>query len=202
MKRILQFLLLCLASLSYAQVGINTNDPKEMLHVNGTMRVEGTGEITNTASLVGVDTDGNLTTVNLENTLDLVDNELILRSGITYGIGSVDLGSITGNFIHDLDLKLGPGEVNQGKSVIKVYNTPGVVTITGFKGRVEGLHLFFYHFASPKITFFDAGNNKTESFEENRILTLANSQGLTGFGCVEFIYDGVAKKWILLSFVD
>jgi hypothetical protein len=139
-------LFLCLNGFVQAQVGIGVINPQETLHIQGDLIVEGFNELDNSTSLVGADIDGNLTLLNIDNQLTLENNTLQLASSISYGIGTMDLSGLIvppGNQVHNMDLQLGQGEANQGKVVIKVFNLPSNIKITGMEDGVDGLHIFF-----------------------------------------------------------
>lgn len=204
MKKNTLWVLLCLSSICYAQVGIGTNDPQETLHVNGDVIVDGFGT-TDSNVLVGADDQGTLTTLDLGNNLIIKDNKLTLVRSPYYGIGEMDISGITvlGQHTHDLDLQLGVGEINEGKTVINVYGTPSNIKLTGIQDGTDGLHLFFYHTDSNNIFFEDQTSvNSLLSQPENRINVLASSETISGQGSVELIYDGDSQKWLFLSIHD
>ena len=197
-------LMLCTSGLIQAQIGIGTSNPQESLHVVGDVIVDGFGTLGSDA-LVGADDEGTLTTITLGDNLSIIDNKLTLVRSATYGIGDMDISGITilGQHTHDLDLQLGPGEINEGKTVIKVFGTPSNIKLTGIQDGTDGMHLFFYHTASNNIFFEDqSSTNSLLSQPKNRINVLASSETISGPGCVELIYDGVTQRWLFLSIHD
>lgn len=205
MKKIALLLGIILHFSSLAQVGIGTKLPQESLHIEGTLIVEGVGDVDDSQALVGADGNGTLTTLNLSNKLTLKHNRLEFRRGVNYEIGNMDISGVTldGNFVHNLDLKVGAGEVNEGKTVVVVTGTPSNIKLTGIQNGVNGLHLFFYHLDGSTIQFIDADDSDAlPSSAENRIKVLAGSETISGNGCVEMIYDGVSQKWLFLSIHD
>jgi len=200
------FLLLSFNGFVQAQVGIGTTSPQETLHVQGDLIVEGFSELDNSTALIGADAQGNLTTLNLNNQLVFENNRLQLASSILYGIGTMSLSGLaigSGNQVHDLDLQLGPGEVNNGKTVVKVSNLPGNIKITGIQDGVDGMHLFFYHAGTQNIVFLDESNNAANSsLPKNRIKVLAGSETISAEGSVELFYDGAIQRWLFLSIHD
>ena len=203
-KFIILFIVLLAGLNGKAQIGIGTTDPQETLHVDGDVIVDGYAT-SDTNALVGADDDGTLTTLNLGNNLIIENNELTLVRSTTFGIGDMDISGIIvfSLFVHNLDLQLGPGEINEGKTVIKVYGTPGNIKLTGIQDGTAGMHLFFYHTASQNIQFMDqTDTNSLSSLPQNRINVLASSEVISGPGCVELIYDGTSQRWLFLSIHD
>tara|TARA_R110000787_G_scaffold43372_1_gene106421 strand:+ start:27929 stop:28549 length:621 start_codon:yes stop_codon:yes gene_type:complete len=206
MKKKIFLLFLCLNGFVHAQVGIGVINPQETLHIQGDLIVEGFNELDNSTSLVGADIDGNLTSLNIDNQLTLENNTLQLASSISYGIGAMDLSGLIvppGNQVHNLDLQLGLGEANQGKVVIKVFNLPSNIKITGMEDGVDGLHIFFYHSGVRSIIFLDESDaSALSSLPYNRIKVLAGSESIAAEGSIELIYDGVSQRWLFLSIHD
>tara|TARA_R110002012_G_scaffold193144_3_gene360750 strand:+ start:681 stop:1295 length:615 start_codon:yes stop_codon:yes gene_type:complete len=202
----LLYIYLIFTTVNFAQVGINTNTPQETLHVEGDLRVQKTDSLATITQLVGIDLLGNLTTVELANNLILDDNNTLnLNRGYTYGIGSQNLSSLIPlgpNFVHDVDLQLGLGEANEGKTVIKVFGTTQNIRLTGFQDGTDGLHLFFYYTGTHNIIFIDQTNLNNLSLPQNSINVLAGTETISGHGCIEFIYDGTSQRWLLLSIHD
>jgi len=191
---------------SLAQIGIGTNAPQEELHVEGDLIVEGYSLVDNSTSLIGADNLGNLTVLNLENNLTLENNKLELSRSIYYSLGDMDLSSLIttgGNLAHSIDLQLGVGETNEGDVVINIVSLPSNIKITGIQDGRDGQHLFLYNSVSNNIVFLDETDPKSlGSLPENRMKVLAGSETLAGEGSVEFIYDGVFQRWILISIHD
>ena len=206
MKKQLLILFLSLTAVMQAQVGIGTVNPQETLHIEGDLIVEGFSEIENSTSLVGADSEGNLTVLNLDNQLTLENNALQLASSTSYGLGDMDLSGISvgsANLVHNLDLQLGPGEANEGKVVINVHSLPSNIKLTGIQDGVDGQHLFFYHSDGKNIIFIDEMDPKaSSSASNNRIKVLAGSETISSEGSVEMIYDGVSQRWLFLSIHD
>ncbi|MBZ0328253.1 MAG: hypothetical protein K8F54_11645 [Altibacter sp.] len=206
MNRTISILLYFLVCNLYGQVGIGTLTPHETLEVNGDLIVEGLEPLENSTSLVGADDVGNLTILNLDNQLTLENNRLELSRSIYYSIGDTDLSGISvgpGNLVHNIDLEMGSGEINEGKTVINIIALPSNIKITGIDDGVDGQHLFVYNSVTKNIVFIDESDPKSlNSLPRNRMKVLAGSETLAGTGSVEFIYDGNAQRWILLSIHD
>ena len=206
MKKKVLILIVSLTTVMQAQVGIGTLNPQETLHVQGDLIVEGFSEFDNSTSLVGADSEGNLTVLNLDNQLTLENNSLQLASSTSYGLGDMDLSGISvgsGNLVHNLDLQLGLGEANEGMVVVNVHDLPSNIKLTGIQDGVDGQHLFFYHSDTKNIVFIDESNPKaSSSASNNRIKVLAGSETISAEGSVELIYDGVSQRWLFLSIHD
>ncbi len=205
MCKLLLILTFIISPIIRAQVGIGTTNPQETLHVVGSVRVENSPLTTSAVALVGADDKGTLTTLNIQNTLTINNGKVNVQGNVLYGIGTKDLSGTVydGNFIHNLKLNLGPGESNEGMSVVKVYNLPANGKLTGIQDGVDGLHLFFYNVGTGNIQFMDESDiNSAGSLAENRIKVLAGSETISGQGCVELLYDGTSQRWLFLSIHD
>ena len=207
MKNIVLIIAVTLQYSIFAQVGIGTKNPQEMLHVEGTMIVDGVDTPDNSLALIGADALGNLTTLSLDNSLTLNNNKLEFTRSPFDDMGSMDISSVPTvgpNRVHNLDLQLGVGETNEGKIVIKIFGTPANIKLTGIQDGVDGMHLFFYHLDAGRNIFFidESDGQASGSLPKNRIRVLASSETISGPGCVELVYDGTAQRWLFLSIHD
>ena len=189
-----------------AQVGIGTNNPQEMLHIEGDLIVEGYNQLESSTTLVGADAEGNLTTLNLSSDITLENNRIQLANSVYYEIGKRNLTLLSigsANRVHNLDLKLGPGEINQGKTVIKLSNIPGNIKLTGIRDGVDGQHLFLYNASKGNIVLLNHDDNASRfSLARNRMNVLAGSETISGQGSIEMFYDGTLQRWVVLSIHD
>ena len=188
-----------------AQIGIGTTQPQEYLHVVGTLRVEGTDDMNDTTALIGANDDGTLTSLNIDSSLSIINNTLEVTASYLYDIGSFDMSTITiiSGQAADLDINIGPGEENEGKTVIYLNNLASNIKLTGFQDGVDGLHLFLLNKASTRnIQFLDENTLGNNSTLINRIKVLSNNETISGYGCIEILYDGDSERWLILSIHD
>ncbi len=188
-----------------AQIGIGTTQPQEYLHVVGTLRVDGTDDANKTNALIGADDDGTLTSLNIDSSLSIINNTLEVTGSYLYDIGYFDMSTATiiSGEIANLDINIGPNEVNEGKSIIYLDNLLANVKLTGIQEGVDGLHLFLINSKSNRnIQFLDETTGGNSSTLENRIKVLANNETISGYGCIEILYDGDSERWLFLSIHD
>ncbi|MGB5418407.1 hypothetical protein [Algibacter sp.] len=182
------FIWLLTSSLS-AQIGINTTNPQETLHVAGTVRIDNTNQATVTATKIfGLDAVGTLREISIGPRLKLSNNVIIATND--HYFGSISLTTKTN---HNVDLLLDNGETNEGKTIIKINNTAGDTEFTGIKDGYDGQHIWIYA-QSGKVTL---KKNDTNSSAGNRIEDndrLAAEQ----WAMIELVYDGARSKWIVM----
>ena len=107
MKKYLLTALLCsFTVIGFAQVGVNTTEPEESLHVAGTLRVENTGTVT-TTKILGRDDKGTVGTINVGEHISITNNTLISSGSSDYGIVNYPVSASTpGTQFHNIDLDL------------------------------------------------------------------------------------------------
>lgn len=186
-----------------AQVGIGTTEPTKMLDVNGTIMVESAIIDKNVDALVAADEDGVLTTIDLGQNLVLNEGRISMRSSSFYSMGVRDLKNIMvfpGGITNNLDLKIGAGQVNEDKIVIKLINTPGNIKITGIQGGYDGRHVYLYQDDKSTLTILNMSNL---SLPGNQVDTLTGSSfNISGRGMIELVYDGPTSKWVVISHIE
>ncbi len=207
MKRLAIFIIILfsfLPTITLAQIGIGTTQPQETLHVVGTLRVEGSDDVNETSALIGADAEGTLTSLNIDSNLSIIENRLEITGSYEYEFGSVDLSTtpIVSGEIIDLELNLGEGESNEGKTIIYLNNLPANVKLTGIQDGMEGMHIFLYNTSTKNIQFLDESTLGNNSSPKNKIKVLLNNETISGLGCIELLYDGVSQKWLFLSIHD
>lgn len=175
-----------------AQVGINTTNPQETLHVGGTVRIDNTSPTVTTTKLFGADAVGTLREISIGTNLKLSSNVLSAKSNFDHSFGTITLTPVSNN---NVDLLLDSGEANEGKSIIRINKTvAGDLEITGIKDGYNGQHIWLYA-QSGKLTLKanDAGSLAINRIETND--KLAAKQ----WGMIELVYDGTRSLWIVMQ---
>lgn len=175
-----------------AQVGIGTTSPTETLHVNGSARITVTNKpevITN--KLTGTNTDGTIRDIEVGENLVLKDNVLSAHGAFRYDFGTVKFNSDT---VKNADLLIGPGEVNEHKTIIRIYNTVGDIDLTGISDGTDGKHIWLY----PQDGELELKNNDASSSLINHI-EANDKSAAKQYAMIELVYDGERKKWIIMQ---
>ena len=194
MKKSATILFLLLLSLKgYSQVGIGTTSPAETLHVSGTMRIESTAQKSViTTKIGGLDNFGTFRQIDIGSFLVLTDNKLSTKNPSDEYFGSISL-PIKDN--DNVNLLMGPGETNEGKSIIRIFNDLlGDSIITGIAAGYDGQHVWLY----PQNGKIDLKSDDVNSLPANRI----EVNSLTGgnvYCMIEIVYDSVRGKWIIMQ---
>lgn len=185
--------------LGYAQVGIGTTSPLSTLHVQGTMRITDTDEVTTTTKLAGTCDSGIVSDIKVGRNLSLVNNELSAGDGdnSVYKVASVRLTTTSSNYIFDnLDLDL--NGVNAGVVVFRLYGSANSFIIKGIAGGVDGRHILLYNSSAVNMRADHLGSSNPT----NTIDTIGTSTATSGVGTIELVYDGSTSKWIVTNIRD
>tara|TARA_R110000824_G_scaffold15193_10_gene64100 strand:+ start:811 stop:1407 length:597 start_codon:yes stop_codon:yes gene_type:complete len=178
---------------TYSQVGINTIDPQEALHVNGKVRVD---DVTGNTSIsvLGIDANGTLNTIDVGGSLEIHNNTIVGSGSGYYSV--VDIPIITpipNTSFNNLDLGLGSG--NEYKTVIRFTGQTKSFNVTGIIGGIAGRHIILLNPTNVNMGLEDESNRSTST---NRIHTYGSgTESTSGQGAVELFYDGT--RWILLN---
>lgn len=177
----------------FAQVGIGTTNPQATLDVNGTLRINTTDQesvITN--KLGGLNNDGTFREVEIGGNLELKNNVLSIKKATDHSFGSIILPVKTN---HDVDLLIGDGELNEGKSIIRIYNLLlGESKLTGIKAGYDGQSVWLY----PQDGKLKLQANDNNSLPVNHIES-NNKSGAKQYGMINIVYDGTRQKWIIMQ---
>ena len=196
MKKYLLTALLCsFTVIGFAQVGVNTTEPEESLHVAGTLRVENTGTVT-TTKILGRDDKGTVGTINVGEHITITNNTLISSGSSDYGIVNYPVSaSVPGTQFHNIDLDLDAD--NLYKVVIRLTGATSSYEFTGIQGGSDGRHIVLLNVTTENFKLVHEDSN---SLPENRIWTLGNSfEATSGMGAMELVYDGVLERWLIIN---
>lgn len=195
MKIVGVILILFLIESSFAQVGINTTDPQEMLHVNGKIRVDDVTGRTST-SVLGVTSEGTLNKINVAGALEIHNNTIVASGTGYYSVVDIELDTPNSNTKFN-NLDLGLDDVNTYKTLVRFYGQTNSFEISGIEGGIEGRHIVLLNSVeNVNMTIMD----DHFSDEGNRILTYGSGpfEASSGQGVVEMVYDGT--HWIVINF--
>ncbi|AUP80849.1 hypothetical protein [Flavivirga eckloniae] len=195
MKILYCLALVLLPTISFSQVGINTTNPLDTLHVNGTVRIVDTNSSTST-KLMGADANGTINEVIVGTNLGLTAGTLNAYGSATYGIISLAVtdGPVNEEF-NDYDL--GVSGVNQDKTVFRLTGRTNSYRFTGIAGGTDGRHIVLLNIPSVN---FRLENEHTSSLAQNRIITLSGGfEATSGQGSAELVYDGTLQRWFLIN---
>lgn len=194
------YLFIVLPLFVFSQVGINTTNPQETLHVEGTLCVSNTTTVTPN-KLSGTNTDGVLTDVIVGNNLDLTGNVLSadVRGGSAfYLVATIPVpDGPPGEQLHNFDIDL--SGANADKVVFRLVGRTANYKITGIAGGTDGRHIVLFNVSLSNLTLVA---ESTASLPQNRMITLANNVATSGQGTAELVYDGTLQRWILIGFRD
>ena len=179
----------------YCQVGINTTDPSETLHVNGTLRVTTTDQAgITTVVLGGMDADGVYREIVVGKNLTLENN--VFKAKYDYEFGAISIGSITSS--NNVDLLIGSGQTNYEKDIMRINASSSTNrTITGFVAGYDGQHVWIY----PQSGQVELGINSTSSSVGNRIESNVQAFVLQ-YEMAHIVYDGTLSKWVIMEHSD
>ncbi|PKA82606.1 hypothetical protein ATE92_0739 [Ulvibacter sp. MAR_2010_11] len=196
MSKIILFVVLLLVSLpTLGQVGINTTNPQEALHVNGKIRVDDASGRSAT-SVLGVDATGTLNTMDVGGALEIHNNTIIASGTGYYSVVNVSVTTPTPNTRID-NIDLGVVGANAYKTVIRFTGQTQSFDITGIKDGIEGRHIILLN---PMNVNMGVINESNQSLAVNRIITYGSgpSESTSGEGAIELVYDGT--RWVVINF--
>ena len=212
-KNILSLILvLSVTFASSAQVGINTNSPKEALDVNGTVRINELPTVDNTEniSLTGITSGNTLSRTRNGGNIVIFNNELN-TAPVSRELGYLDLGLAPVDFyvngnpqVNNLKLNIGLDGDNAEATFITMHSYSSKYLIAGIHGGTEGRRItLFFENDGKNIKMLE---DSSDALPQNRILTLANSSISTaGQGFIEIVYDDDAGadglgRWLVIKF--
>lgn len=187
---------LVLFQVNYAQVGIGTTNPQATLHIEGTVRITNTADITDSDKLIGACGAGDITGVKVGPGLSLKDNELTATntsSPTRYKIAVIPITTTAPNQIFD-NMNFNLAGSNQDVVIFRLGAAHNY-TIQGLAGGTDGRHVIIYNSNGVNLTI----NNMSSSIPANNIDTLGSSTATSGVGTIEMVYDGTLSKWIVIN---
>jgi hypothetical protein len=193
-KIILTVFILLVSIPTFGQVGINTTDPQETLHVNGKIRIDdAVGR--SAVSVLGVDASGTLNKMDIAGALEINNNTIIASGTGYYSVVNIGINTPLPNTRLD-NINLGLVGANTYKTVIRFTGQTQSFDISGIQGGIEGRHIILLNAQNVNMGVL---NNSNQSLALNRILTYGSgpSEATSGQGAIELVYDGT--RWIVLN---
>jgi len=210
MKHLIIIAIYFISSPMLAQVGIGTENPDAILDINGTVRVTDIPVITIADPSQGI---GGISTANKINKTELGINiflsydDGLITAPVAKAMGSriiVPEDYSSGIRIDDMDIYLGPDEINEITTFIIVSGYTSTTKLGGISGGYHGRRITLYF--SEEVTVFSILEENNNSISQNRFFTLSTSQlTINGNGLVELVYDENAGddglgRWIVIKF--
>jgi hypothetical protein len=178
----------------FSQVGINTDDPKETLHVDGTARITDTDNTTTTTKITGTGNLGTISDIAVGENLSLENNVLSADAG-KYGIVDISLPVTVVNQNFD-NLELDINGVNLHKVLFRLNTGVSMnFELSGIKGGTDGRHIIIYNSSTGNMKI----NHLSSSNPIDSIDDLGSSTATNGVGAIEMVYDGVTQTWLVIN---
>ncbi len=210
MKHLIIIAIYFISSPMLAQVGIGTENPDAILDINGTVRVTDIPVITIADPSQGI---GGISTANKINKTELGINiflsydDGLITAPVAKAMGNriiISADYSSGIRIDDMDIYLGPDEINENTTFIIVSGYTSTTKLGGISGGYHGRRITLYF--SEEVTVFSILEENNNSISQNRFFTLSTSQlTINGNGLVELVYDENAGddglgRWIVIKF--
>lgn len=186
--------------LSLAQVGIDTENPQETLHVAGTVRIDDTTTYSNAANTVSAfDEDGNISKVSVGDNLDLSNGVLsAANTKITYQTITLTNGTVN-SFNNQFDLN----GANSDKVVFILTcaqgNNCNNPTLNSIPGGTDGRRLTLMGDANFNLVIQTVGN-VTSGNANSIYLRGSGGLNLSQESFIELFYDGSINRWRVLAY--
>lgn len=176
------------------QVGINTSNPQETLHVNGKIRVDDASG-RSAVSVLGVDASGTLNKMDVAGAIEIHNNTIVASGTGYYSVVNIGINTPVPNTRID-NIDLGLDGVNTYKTVVRFTGQTQSFDLTGIQGGVEGRHIILLNGQNVNMGVL---NNSNQSLPLNRIVTYGSgpSEATSGQGAIEMVYDGTS--WVVLN---
>lgn len=193
MKKLLIISMLLVCATTIAQVGIGTINPQETLDVNGTSQFRVTNQSgVATIKLGGLDENGVFREIYVGTNLKLTNNTLSASSDSKFSFGEIEINVGNSSPIDNVDLNIRTGEVNEDKSIIRIYSNRNNIQFSGIKAGEDGQHLWLYpQDGKIKLKDNDNGSDSSNRFE--------SSLDIEQYEMAHLVYDGARGKWIIMD---
>ena len=185
---------ICCVFQSFSQVGIGTTEPQSTLDVNGTIRVRGiksSYQDVEAVRIIGLDEHGNFVEVEVDENLILENNTIRANNRISR-FGTIPSLSVA--IIHNLNLIILPGEPNDDKKVIRIFNSAGNLDVTGIEAGSDGQQIWLYP-QSGRIRLL-RGNGS--SLPANQIQG-TGTWTVFQYEMIQLMYDANIAKWVIMG---
>jgi len=193
MKKLLIISMLLVCATTIAQVGIGTTNPQETLDVNGTSQFRVTNQSgVATIKLGDLDENGVFREIYLGTNLKLTNNTLSASSDSKFSFGEIEINVGNSSPIDNVDLNIRTGEVNEDKSIIRIYSNRNNIQFSGIKAGEDGQHLWLY----PQDGKLKLKGNSNGSDSSNRF---ESGLDIDQYEMVHLVYDGAREKWIIMD---
>lgn len=181
----------------FSQVGINTTNPQETLHVEGTLCVSNTTSKTPN-KLSGTDANGVLTDVIVGDNLELTGNVLSASENnnhVYYKIAPINIVTPVSNTVL-ANLNIDVSGANSDKTIFRLEGATNGFSVSGILGGTDGRHILLYNSTTNnmKIDHLDTSSAALNQIDNLGLVTATN-----GIGTVELVYDGTLNKWIVVN---
>ena len=195
MRNVMPLLIFLIIGIScFSQVGINTTEPSKTLDVNGSIRVRGMNERSQPGilakRLLGVDEDGTMIEVEVEERLNLDKNRLYIDD--LYRWRDSDILDVLN--INQLRIVILPGEPNDDKRIMNIVSPLGLLNINGIAAGVDGESIWLFSGAGilqlQGLNLFAA--------PQDQILR-SGTYTLQRYDMVQLVYNGTLQKWIIMD---
>jgi len=196
MNKIAPLLMFLLTGITaFSQVGIGTTDPQSTLDVNGTLRVSGiksSFQDVEAVRIVGLDEDGNFVEVEVDENLILENNQLrALNNRFKFGT----VPTLNTTIVNNINLIIWPGEPNDDKTVIKIYNLLGDFDLHGIFPGQDGQRIYLY----PQDGRIRIIKNSLLALPGHEIDGSGMAMVLQ-YGLIELMYDATRGKWVIMEY--
>jgi hypothetical protein len=194
MRYLFLLLFFCNPTIIFSQVGIGTVDPLATLDVNGTIMIRTTNQAITTIKIGGLDDSGAFREIEIGNNIILKDNVLSAQIN-SHSFGNITTDDNISNELHNVDLLIGPGEMNANYSIIRlqIADGNGDIKFTGIKAGFDGQSVWLY----PQDGKLELKENDANSLNETQI---EKNKGMKAdqYNMIQIVYDAARNRWNIM----